>query len=105
MKFLNTILTIIYGLIAVYSIYNAIMHFFVYFANLRLGYTESLRLPLIYLFLAILFSSVTYIGYRIWTDLSANFLMKLLYYLPLSAIGLYVLWVILLIISSGGRWN
>jgi hypothetical protein len=108
MKTLNTILTIIYGLIAVYTTYMAALHIFVYIANQRLGHTESLRLPIIYLFCAILFSSVTYIGYRLWTDQPVNFLMKALYFLPFIAIGLYILWAILLVISvsvSGGKWN
>jgi hypothetical protein len=105
MKIFNTILTTIYGLTAAYTTYMAVIHLFVYFANQRLGHTESLRLPIIYTCCAILFSAVTFIGYRLWTDQSAHFLMKALYYLPFGAIGLYLLFFIFLLISSGGKWN
>ena len=105
MKFIIQILTIIYGGVAAYCIYMAIMTLFVYFANHSLGHSESFRMPSIYLFLAALFSTTTFIGYKIWANHSVNFLIKSIFYLPIIAIGLYILWAIVLIISSGGKWN
>lgn len=105
MKVLNSIITVVYSIIAAYTIYNAIMHLFVYFANQKLGHTESFRLPFIYLVCAILFGLVSFIGYRIWTGQSVHLIFRSLFYLPVAAIVLYILWAILLVISSGGKWN
>jgi hypothetical protein len=105
MKILNSIITVAYSIIAAYTIYSAIMHLFVYFANQKLGHAESFRLPLIYLVCAILFGVVSLIGYRIWTGHSVHLILKSLFYLPVAAVVLYILWAILLILSSGGKWN
>ena len=105
MKTLTLILTILYGIVAIYTAYMAVTHLFVYFANQKLGHTESFRMPLIYLTCALLFGSVTLIGYKIQSDNFTHFLLKGLFYLPISVIGLYILWAILLVISSGGKWN
>ncbi len=105
MKTLTLILSILYGIVAIYTAYMAVTHLFVYFANQKLGHTESFRMPLIYLTCALLFGAVTLIGYKIQSGNSSHFLLKALFYLPISAIGVYILWAILLVISSGGKWN
>ena len=105
MKTLTLILTILYGIVTAYTAYLAITHLFVYFANQKLGHTESFRMPLIYLSCALLFGAVTVLGYKIQSGNASHFLLKALFYLPLSAVVLYVLWAILLVISSGGKWN
>lgn len=105
MKILNSIITVVYSIIAAYTIYYAIMHLFIYFANQKLGHAESFRLPMIYLVSAILFGLVSFVGYRIWIGHSVHFILKSLFYLPVAAIVLYILWAILLVVSSGGKWN
>ncbi|MBK6362674.1 MAG: hypothetical protein IPF52_03915 [Saprospiraceae bacterium] len=105
MKSLILILTILYSVVAIYTAYMAIIHLFVYFANQRLGHTESFRLPLIYLTCALLFGTVSFIGYKLFSGGSSHFLLKTWFYLPATAVGLYVLWAILLVFSSGGKWN
>jgi hypothetical protein len=105
MKGFNVIMAIMYGIGFLYTAYMAVMHLFVYFANQRLGHTESFRLPLIYLVCAALFGVVSFIGYKLYSGHNVNFAFKALFYLPLTAVILYVLWAILLVISSGGKWN
>jgi hypothetical protein len=105
MKVLQTILSLMYGGATLYTGYMAIMHLFVYFANTRLGHEESLRLPMIYLICAVVFGTVTYIGYKLGTGTSLHFIFKALFYLPVAAVLLYILWAVLLVISSGGKWN
>ena len=105
MKVFNLILNLIYGVGAIYTTYMAIMHLFVYFANQNLGHTESFRLPMIYLVCAFIFGVNTYIGYRLYSGVNIGLILKSVYYLPFIAVGLYILWAILLIISSGGKWN
>lgn len=105
MRTLSLILTLMYGVAAAYTLYMAATHLFVYFANQRLGYPESPRMPMIYLTLGVVFSITAFIGYKIWTNQPVHILMKGLFYLPIGLILLYVLWGILLLISSGGKWN
>lgn len=105
MKTLPLIVTILYGIVAIYTAYLAITHLFVYFANQKLGHAESFRMPLIYLTCALLFGAVTLMGYKIQSGNSSQFLLKAFFYLPISAVILYILWAILLVISSGGKWN
>lgn len=105
MKFINQFLAIIYGGVAAYSIYMSVMTLFVYFANQSLGHSESFRQPTIYLSIAALFSVTTYIGYKIWANQTVHLLLKSFFYLPIIAVCLYILWGILMIVGSGGKWN
>ncbi len=105
MKILNLILTIIYGLGAIYTIYMSAMSIFIYIANNKLGHFESPRLSIIYSVLAIILSIVSIIGYRIINQVPTDLLQKNIFYLPISLVLLYILWVILIIILAGGRWN
>lgn len=105
MKIFNYVLTFLYGIGALYSCYMAILNTFIYVTNTRLGHYESPRLSIIYWVLTIIFIPVSYIGYRIINQLSVHLILKLIFYIPLSLIVLYILFAIILIISSGGKWN
>lgn len=105
MKNLNLILTVIYSLLGLYTLYMALLHSWVYLANQKLGHSESIRLPLIYWVSAVSFSSLSIIGYNIIKGNTDSFILKSLLLIPLALVVLYVLWAILLIISSGGKWN
>jgi hypothetical protein len=99
------ITTILYGLTAAYVMYMAIMNLFVYFANVHLGHEESFKMPMIYLLGGLTLCALTFLGYRIYTLPSIGLLFKILFYIPVLAIILYILWAILLVFSSGGKWN
>jgi hypothetical protein len=105
MRIASLILTLIYGIAAVYTLYMAGINLFVYIANIRMGQSESLKTPLLYIACAGVFTTTTYIGYRIWANLPTSLLPKMFFYLPIGLVLLYVLWAILLLISSGGKWN
>jgi hypothetical protein len=99
------ITTIIYGASAVYLLYYAAMHIFIYFANTSLGHAESLKRPLIYLVSGLIMAALTYLGYRIYKSMPLPLLLKILFYLPASLVILYLLWAVIMVISSGGKWN
>jgi hypothetical protein len=105
MKIINQVLTMIYGGAAVYFIYMAIMHLVVFFANQGLGHTESFRLPMIYIVCSVIFGIVTFTGYSIWIGQPVYIILNVFFYVPIGALLLYVIWAILIILSSGGRWN
>ena len=98
-------MAIIYGIGFLYTAYMTAVHLFVYFANEKAGHTESFRVPLIYIVSALLFGVVAFIGYKLCSGHNVNFVFKALFFLPFAAVILYVLWAILLVISSGGKWN
>jgi hypothetical protein len=105
MKIIALLTTIIYVITSIYLLYSAAMHLFVYFANTRLGHEESIKLPLLYLMGGIVFGLLVVIGYRMHQKIEVGLILKSLFYLPIIAVGIYILWAILLIISSGGTWN
>ena len=103
---MKTMLFALYGFAALYAGYLAITHTFVFFANQKLGYEESFRLPLIYLVLTIIFGGAAFLAYKLMSS-SANVpsWTKIILYLPIGLIIFYALWAVLLVLSSGGKWN
>jgi len=99
------ITTILYTLTAAYLLYMAILYIFVYIANSNLGHEESFKMPLIYLISGIVFSVLSYLGYKIYKSEDVILLLKIIFYLPLIIVALYGIWAILLLLSAGGKWN
>lgn len=89
----------------VYTGYMAITRLFVFFANKNLGQDESFRLPGLYLFGSVLFIICAFIGWRLYTSGNTGLFEKMLFYLPIVLVIAYALWAVVLLISSGGKWN
>ncbi len=105
MKTINIIISLLYAMGAVYTGYMAITRLFVFFANKNLGQDESFRLPGLYLFGSVLFIICAFIGWRLYTSGNTGLFEKMLFYLPIVLVIAYALWAVVLLISSGGKWN
>lgn len=105
MKVINIIITMLYAMGVIYTGYMAVTHLFVYFANKNMGHEESFRLPGLYLFGCFLFIICAFVGWRLYNSGNAGIPEKLLFYLPLVLVIAYALWAVVLLISSGGKWN
>lgn len=95
----------LYAMGAVYPGYMAITHLFVFFANKNLGHVESFRLPGLYLSGSVLFIICAFIGWRLYNSGNIGLFEKTLFYLPLVLVITYALWAVVLLLSSGGKWN
>jgi FtsH-binding integral membrane protein len=95
----------IYGLTALYFLYQAAMGIFVYFANKSLGHTESFFMPgrnlMVGLVLAFITCSAWYLIQH-QPDSKTGFIIL---YLPTLIIGGFFLFMIVTLILSGGKWN
>ena len=99
------ITTFLYGATAIYLLYNAAMHIFIYIANTNLGHKESMKMPLLFLLSGIVMAYFTIIGYRMYKTIPVPLVLKILFYAPIILLALYLLWALLLILSVGGKWN
>ncbi len=92
-------------LAAVYFSYQSAMHVFVYFANKRLGHTESFFFSARYLALAAVFIVISVIGYILKKKFAATFQALLIVGFPYFILTLYGLFAIIILIFGRGRWN
>lgn len=95
----------IYALITLYLIYMAMIHIFVYVANTGMGHQESAKVPIRYALGALFGMAVSFIGYKYYKSGELSLILKIIFYTPISLTLLYILWAVLLLISSGGKWN
>jgi hypothetical protein len=105
MKSINTALTVLYGLGAAYFLYMAAMGIFVYFANRSMGHTESFLVPGQHLVAGLFLCGFAYLGWRWLQNPGSMGIWGYSLYLPAAALLLFVLWFVILHLSSGGRWN
>jgi hypothetical protein len=105
MKAIIIFLSFVYGLAAVYALYMAAINIYVYVANTNLGHIQSLKSPLLYGIGGLLLAGLTFLGYNMYKPGEASVLLKVLFYIPFAAVVLYLGWAILLLFSSGGKWN
>ncbi|MBK8699642.1 MAG: hypothetical protein IPN29_08870 [Saprospiraceae bacterium] len=93
------------GIAALWLLYHAAMHLFVYFANRSLGHAESFRVPGLYLFGGIAFTALAVGGWYLSKNPAYGKIGLGLLMLPAIIVALYGLWAVFLLISSGGKWN
>lgn len=105
MKGINTVLTVLYGLGAAYFLYRAAMGIFVYVANRSMGHQDSFLVPGQHLAAGLLLGGFAYLGWRWLQQPAATGAWGYWLYLPAGALLLFALWFLILLMSSGGRWN
>ncbi|MCB0659678.1 MAG: hypothetical protein KDC04_02010 [Saprospiraceae bacterium] len=105
MKTVHYIAFALNGLVALYFIYMAALQAFVYFANQNLGQNESFGMVARYGIIAIIFIVILAASWILLKQNGASVLGKVILYFPIGLALGYALWAILIVISSGGRWN
>jgi len=105
MKAIIIFITFIYGIVAVYTLYMAALNIYVYVANTNLGHEQSLKVPMLYGIGGLFLAGLTFLGYNMYKNGEVSVLLKVLFYIPSAAVILYLGWAILLLFSSGGKWN
>lgn len=103
------ILTTILNLVSfLYTAYLLSITLFVHFANKNLGHGDAYfgDVPnIIYLVLTIVFGLFAGIGWYAFRHPNTHAIFKWLPFLPIGVILLYVLFAVVILVSSGGRWN
>jgi hypothetical protein len=105
MKWLNQLLLIIYGLGAFYFLYQAALEIFVYFANKHLGHNESFFMAGRDLVIGLVLAAFAWWTWHAINHPSSNKYAQVLLTLPIIIIGGFFLLAIMVLISSGGKWN
>ena len=105
MKWYHQVLIALYSMAFIFFLYEAILGMFVYFANKSMGHYESFLVPGRNLILALLFGCFAFFGWKLLKTAAMSKVGALLLYFPIICILLFMLWFIILLISSGGKWN
>lgn len=105
MKWVNYSLLIIYGLAAFYFLYIAAQGLFVYFANKSLGHNESFFMPGRNLVIGIFLAAFTWLAWQFISQNNMSKIWSVLLYLPVIVVGLFFLFMLITLLSSGGKWN
>lgn len=93
------------SLAGLYFLYMAAMHFYVYWQNRSMGHEESARSWLLNLVIFLLLLGFSAAAFWLHRYTGQQRLGNFFLFLPLGLVGLYLLWAIFLLISSGGKWN
>lgn len=102
------ILSVIYLLAFVNFIYGLVLRIYIHFANKNLGHHDDFFgdvTNILHLVMTVVFSLFAFGAYKAHKSPAANPILKWLVFLPVALIVLYFLWGILIIFSSGGKWN
>jgi hypothetical protein len=105
MKWMHNTFLIIYGLAALYFLYQAAMGIFVYVANKSMGHTESFFIPGRNLIVGLVLTLVTFSAWYLIKHQPDSKAGLIILYLPTLLIGGFFLYMILVLILSGGKWN
>lgn len=105
MKTYIKVLLIVYGLAAVYFLYLAAINMFVYFANRSKGFYEPFLPAGRNLGLGLVFALIAGLSWFFVRQPAYQKAGNFIALLPLIAIGLFVCWFLIIMISSGGKWN
>ncbi|HQP78165.1 MAG TPA: hypothetical protein PL069_12195, partial [Saprospiraceae bacterium] len=92
-------------LAALYFTYLSFTTMFVYFSNKSMGFQESFLEPGKNLILALLFIFFTAASWFLLKSPNYHKLGMIVFYIPIVIIGLYILWAVIMLIGSGGKWN
>ena len=105
MKVIHQIVLGLNGLVSLYFLYMAAMHTYVYFANKSLGHTESFSEAGRYIVIALIFLTITLLGWFLMKNPSYSKLGTIILYIPIIIAGIFGLWTIIMLLSANGRWN
>ncbi|MEI2695837.1 MAG: hypothetical protein V9E90_12270 [Saprospiraceae bacterium] len=105
MKTIIKFLLIGYGITAVYFLYLAAINLFVYFANTSKGFYEPFLPAGRNLGLGLVFTVIAGLSWFLIRQPAYHKAGNFIALLPLIAIGLFVCWFLIVMISSGGKWN
>jgi hypothetical protein len=105
MKRFYKILIAIYSLVAIYFIYMSAITLFVFFSNKAMGLLASFFEPGKNIILATLFSFFAIVSRQLLIKPTFRKLGLVIFYLPIVISLLFLLWVIIIIIAAGGKWN
>lgn len=105
MKWFHHALFFLYGATAVYFLYLAAIGIYVYFANRALGHEESFLIPGRNLAVGILITSVAAAGWYLIKYTAYQKSGNVLLFFPAIVVSLFFLYMISLLIASGGKWN
>ncbi|MFZ1749908.1 MAG: hypothetical protein WAU01_06935 [Saprospiraceae bacterium] len=105
MKWYHLGALLIYGSAILYFGYQTYLQLYVYFANKSLGHEESFSLAGKHLALTIFLIAMSAGGWYLMKYTSMTKLGNVILFFPFIVIGLFALWAIILVLSSGGKWN
>ena len=105
MKWYHITTLLIYGSAIAYFAYQSYIQLYVYFANKSLGNEESFLMPGRYLGLTLLLIAMSSGGWYLLKYTAMTKLGNLILFFPYIIILLYALFAIVLLLSSGGKWN
>lgn len=105
MKWYQLLLLVANGLAALYFLYMGSLHLFVYVQNKAGGHYASSFEAVKYLVVGGVLSVIALGGWGLVRYSAYTKAGTALLAVPLALVALYVLFGIMLLISSGGRWN
>lgn len=105
MKWLGQVLVWIYGLAALYFLYQAALGIFVYVANKSMGHYESFLVPGRNLAIGLTLSAFAFAGWRLMKNVDTYKIGLFLTYFPFIIGLLFVLWFGMIFATNGGKWN
>lgn len=108
MKKVLLILTVIYLLAFLNFLYGLVLRIYVHFANKNLGHHDDFFADVTttwHVVMSIVFFLFAFGAYKAYKSPASHSILKWLVFLPVGLVVLYVLWAIIIIISSGGKWN
>jgi hypothetical protein len=105
MKWMHNAFLIMYGLAALYFLYQAAMGIFVYFANKSLEHAESFFMPGRNLIVGLVLGLIAFSAWYLIQQQPDSKTGLIILYLPTIIIGGFFLYMMVALISSGGRWN
>lgn len=105
MKWPQQTAIVVYVLSAAYLLYMAAIHLYVYFANKNLGQEESFLEPGKYLFAGLVMLAITIGGWYLIRHTEYQKTGNLILFFPLVVLVLFALYTVVILISSGGKWN
>ncbi|MBK9399720.1 MAG: hypothetical protein IPN36_02340 [Bacteroidetes bacterium] len=105
MKWYQQLLIGIYSLAALYFLYQGVLHLIAYFLNKSNGQQDSFFETGRLIAIGGVLSFFAAGAYYFVKNPSEGTIGSFLLYFPLVILVVFVIWTIILIISSGGRWN
>lgn len=105
MKVIHQIVFSLNGLVSLYFLYTAVMHTYVYFANKSLGHNESFSEAGRYIVIALIFLTITLVGWFLMKNPNYSKMGITILYIPIMIAVIFGLWTVIMLLSANGRWN
>lgn len=105
MKWYQQIMFSVYILPALYFLYIGGLNAYVYLANRSLGHDESFLPAGRNLGIALVLMASAWFSWYVFHNPNSSRLLHFLAYLPCTLVVLFFLYMMVVLISSGGKWN